>query len=91
MCLNFFIWTKTAAAAFGIFANRQWFFIMIALVILAVAVYIYVLLPQDRYYHPLRLCALLVGAGAIAQHDRPDCSSLCDRFSLFFPDRFSGL
>ena len=38
---------------------------MIALVILAVAVYIYVLLPQDRYYHPLRLCALLVGAGAI--------------------------
>lgn len=56
---------ENRGAAFGIFANRQWFFIMIALVILAVAVYIYILLPQDRYYHPLRLCALLVGAGAI--------------------------
>ena len=56
---------ENRGAAFGIFANRQWFFIMIALVILAVAIYIYILLPQDRYYHPLRLCALLVGAGAI--------------------------
>ena len=60
-----FTYVENRGAAFGIFANRQWFFIMIALVILAVAVYIYVLLPQDRYYHPLRLCALLVGAGAI--------------------------
>lgn len=56
---------ENRGAAFGIFTNRQWIFIMIALVILAVAIYIYVLLPQGRYYHPLRLCALLVAAGAV--------------------------
>lgn len=56
---------ENRGAAFGIFANRQWFFVMIALVILAAAIYVYTLLPGDRRYHPLRFCCVLIAAGAI--------------------------
>lgn len=56
---------ENRGAAFGMFADRQWFFIMIALIILAAAVYVYVLLPQDSHYVGMRICTVLIAAGAI--------------------------
>lgn len=55
---------ENRGAAFGILRNRQWFFIMIAVVMIAVAVYAYYCLPAGRHYHALRLVAVLVAAGA---------------------------
>lgn len=56
---------ENRGAAFGMFADRQWFFIMIALIILAAAVYVYILLPQETHYIGMRICAVLIAAGAV--------------------------
>lgn len=55
---------ENQGAAFGILQNRQWFFIMIALVMMAAAVYVYYCLPSRSHYNGLRLVAVLIASGA---------------------------
>ncbi len=56
---------QNRGAAFGMLSGRQWFFVLIALVMLAFAVYVYFCLPQASHYHLLRAVCLLIAAGAI--------------------------
>lgn len=56
---------ENRGAAFGMFENRQWVFIMIALAMLAAAVYVYLFLPGERHFHGIRFCMVLIGAGAV--------------------------
>lgn len=56
---------ENRGAAFGIFANQQWIFIMIAMAMCAVAVYVYIFLPAQRRYHAMRICVILLASGAV--------------------------
>lgn len=56
---------ENRGAAFGMFADRQWFFIFVAVLMTAVSAYVYVRLPDDRHYRPLRLICILIAAGAL--------------------------
>lgn len=55
---------ENRGAAFGMFANRQWFFIAIAVLMIAAAFYVYLHLPQGRRYTALRFVCVLIAAGA---------------------------
>ncbi len=56
---------ENRGAAFGLMPNKQWLFIMFALVICCAVIYIYPrILPGDRYAL-LRIIACLLGAGAV--------------------------
>ncbi|MFR3320681.1 MAG: signal peptidase II [Lachnospiraceae bacterium] len=55
---------QNRGAAFGILANRQWVFVMIALAMVAVAIYVYVYLPVTSHFPTMRICTVLIAAGA---------------------------
>ncbi len=56
---------KNTGAAFGMFRNRQILFIVIAVLIAILAVYVYLSLPDQKKYHLLRSECILITAGAI--------------------------
>lgn len=56
---------QNRGAAFGVLSGRQWFFVIIALVMMAFAVYVYFCLPETSHYHLLRAVCLLIAAGAL--------------------------
>lgn len=56
---------ENRGAAFGMMENRQIFFIVIAVIMLIFAGYIYVKLPYSRIYTPLRIICILIAAGAV--------------------------
>ena len=56
---------ENRGAAFGIFQNRQWFFILVTLLVLAGLIYLSGRIPDDRRYLPMRICFYLIGAGAV--------------------------
>ncbi len=60
-----FLYVENRGAAFGILENRQWIFIVIALVMTAAAVYGYLYLPTGRHFTPLRICLVLISSGAL--------------------------
>lgn len=56
---------ENRGAAFGIFQNKQFFFIICAIIIFCVAVWFYLKVPMTARFLPLRLCAVFVCAGGI--------------------------
>lgn len=56
---------ENRGAAFGMFANRQWFFILIAVVMALAAVLVYIKTPERKQYSLLRFVCILIGAGAV--------------------------
>ena len=56
---------ENRGAAFGMMANRQWLFILIAVIMMAASCYVYVKLPRRRHYTPLRLVCILIISGAV--------------------------
>lgn len=52
-------------AAFGILQNQQWFFLIATIVTLAFIVYLYIRLPHQKHFLPLRICLISIVAGAI--------------------------
>lgn len=52
-------------AAFGIMKDQQWFFILIALIMLIFTCYIFIKLPKDPYYDWLHLICILIASGAV--------------------------
>lgn len=71
-----FEYLENRGAAFGIFQNAQWLFILFTIIFLALAVYFYAVLPGDRRYRPLRIVCIVLSAGAIG--------NLIDRLSLHY-------
>lgn len=55
---------ENRGAAFGIFADKQWFFIGIAVAMILVAAFIYIRTPQESSYRLLRSICILIMAGA---------------------------
>ena len=56
---------ENRGAAFGMLQNRQYLFVAGAVVIFLVVAFLYGRLPHERKYIPLRICAVLVCAGAV--------------------------
>ena len=56
---------ENRGAAFGMLQNQQWFFLIITVITLCIITYIYIKLPRDKHYTPLRLCMISLMAGAI--------------------------
>ena len=61
-CLQYL---ENRGAAFGIMQNRQFFFVVIAAVILGIIGYLYSRMPYTSHYRMLRICAVLIASGAV--------------------------
>lgn len=69
-----FQYLENRGAAFGIFRDRQMFFILGAIVVFVFICYYYKKIPSSPRYLPLKVCAVLVTAGA--------AGNLIDRVTL---------
>ncbi|MDO4269201.1 MAG: signal peptidase II [Eubacteriales bacterium] len=60
------LYSENRGAAFGMLQGRQGFFFLIAAVVLAAAVYVMWKMPgwSNARYHGLKICAILITAGA---------------------------
>ena len=58
-------YVENRGAAFGIMQNKQWFFLVITLVVLAGLVWISGKIPKEQHFAPLKLCLYFVAAGAV--------------------------
>lgn len=67
---------ENRGAAFGIFQNAQWLFILFTAVFLALAVWFYAVLPENRRMKPLRIVLIVLASGAIG--------NLIDRIYLHY-------
>ncbi len=56
---------ENRGAAFGIMQNQQLFFAVTAILIIAVIFFMYGRMPQTKRYYILKICAVMVCAGAI--------------------------
>lgn len=56
---------ENRGAAFGLMENRQAIFIVGACLVVAVFIFLYIKLPFNRRFVPLRICAVLLCAGAV--------------------------
>lgn len=52
-------------AAFGMLQNQQWFFLVITLITLFIVTFIYIKLPREKHFVPLRICLITLVSGAI--------------------------
>ena len=61
------LYSENRGAAFGIMQGRQFFFFLVAFVVVAAAVYLMLRMPalDARRYHWLRICVILITAGAL--------------------------
>ena len=60
-----FHYLENKGAAFGIMQNKQIFFAVVAVVIIALVAFIYKKIPHTGRYFLLRFCSVLVVAGAV--------------------------
>ena len=56
---------ENRGAAFGIFQNQRWFFVIMTVVILVIVSWFYGRTPVEKRYLPLRICMIILTAGAI--------------------------
>lgn len=52
-------------AAFGMLQNQQWFFLVITVITLCIVTFIYLKLPKEKHFMPLRVCLIVLVTGAI--------------------------
>ena len=63
---------ENKGAAFGMLQNQKAFFILIAILIMIVILYVLFLVPDDIKYNAMHILLVLVGSGA--------CGNMIDRF-----------
>ena len=62
---------ENRGAAFGLLQNQRTFFIILTIIFLAAMVYVYMRIPSDKKFLPLRLLVTIVSAGAFGNfYDR---------------------
>lgn len=67
------LYSENRGAAFGILQGRQWFFLIIAVVVVGASIYCVIRLPATRKYLPIHLVAMFLSAGAVG--------NMIDRFT----------
>ncbi len=58
-------YVENRGAAFGIMQNKQWFFLIITVVVLVGLIWISGKIPEEKHFTPLKVCLYFVGAGAL--------------------------
>lgn len=58
-------YVENRGAAFGIMQNKQWFFLLITLAVLAGLLWVFGKIPEKKHFVPLKICLYFVGAGAV--------------------------
>lgn len=58
-------YVENRGAAFGIFQDQIWIFLLIALLFLGAAFYVWTKMPKTKYYFPLHLILLFLTGGAV--------------------------
>lgn len=58
-------YVENRGAAFGIFQNQRWMFLILTLVIIAGVFYVVLHLPQERRFLPVEVLAVLILSGAV--------------------------
>ena len=56
---------ENRGAAFGMLQNKQWFFLIITVVLLAIFTKLYIQLPRTKRVIPFRIAMVFISAGAI--------------------------
>lgn len=56
---------ENRGAAFGMLQDQQWFFVTITIITLCIVTFIYVRLPREKHFIPLRICLIALVIGAI--------------------------
>ena len=56
---------ENRGAAFGMLQNQQWFFIIIGTILLVAVTILYIGMPPTKRLLPLRICIVLITAGAM--------------------------
>lgn len=56
---------ENRGAAFGIMQNRQWLFLIIGCMLIALIAVLYLRVPQTKRFLPLKICFIFIVAGAI--------------------------
>lgn len=56
---------ENRGAAFGIFQNQRWIFIVFTIVIMAALLIFYWKLPNSKRYLPMQICCVVIFAGAV--------------------------
>ena len=56
---------ENTGAAFGILNNQQWFFLIITFLTLFFVFFVYIKMPKTKHFVPLRICLIVLVAGAI--------------------------
>lgn len=74
-------------AAFGMLQNQQWFFLIVTVVTLAIVTFIYIKMPHDTHFTPLRICLVSLVVGALGNMiDRIRLGYVIDFFYFEFID-----
>ena len=58
------IYTENRGAAFGIFQDGRWFFIIVSVLIIFAIGYVFYRMPDDKRYNALRIILVFIMAGA---------------------------
>jgi len=78
---------ENRGAAFGIMQGRQYIFTIGALIIVAVVIWLYRKIPHTKKYYLMRICAVLLCAGAIGNLiDRVSQGFVVDFFFFYLID-----
>ena len=59
------LYVENRGAAFGIRQNKQWFFVIITVAVLAALLWVLPKIPAERHFLPLSLCLCFIAAGAV--------------------------
>ena len=60
-----FVYVENFGAAFGILQNAQIFFYIVTVIVLSAIIYIYIKMPANKIYLPLKVCMTVLTAGAV--------------------------
>lgn len=56
---------ENRGAAFGLLQNRKIFFLIVGIIVLFLVVFLYIGMPQEKRFLPIRICLISITAGAI--------------------------
>lgn len=58
-------YVKNEGSAFGMLQGQQWLFIIFTVIVLIGIIYVYIKIPREKKYYPMKLILILFVAGAI--------------------------
>ena len=78
-------YVENRGAAFGMLQNKVWLFALFTVIVLAAMVLLYVRLPKNKRYQPLKVTLIMLFAGAVGNFvDRVFNGYVVDMFHFYW-------